>query len=58
VQRAALTAKPKRQQRLLDKASKALGKIGRHKTGSTSDECLQLLTALIDTVRDALGSRP
>lgn len=43
VREAAVATKPKRQQRLLDKAAKALGKIERHKPGVTTDDCLQLL---------------
>lgn len=54
VREAAQSTKPKRQQRLLDKASKALRKIERHKPGATTDDCLQLLTARIDDILDTL----
>ena len=54
VRKAAQATKPKRQQRLLDKASKALGKIVRHKPGATTDDCLELLTAQVDDILDTL----
>ena len=54
VRNAALAGKPKRRQRLLAKASKVLGKIVRHEPGATTDDCLELLTARIDDVRDTL----
>jgi hypothetical protein len=58
MQKADLTAKPKRQQRFLNKASKALGKIGRHRPGATSDDCLQRLTALVDNLLGTLLEPP
>jgi hypothetical protein len=50
IQKAAQATKPKRQQRLLGKASTALGKIVRHKPGATTAECLQILTTQVDAI--------
>jgi hypothetical protein len=50
VQKAAQATKPKRQQRLLGKASTALRKIERHKPGATTDECLDILTTQVDAI--------
>ncbi len=62
VREAALATKPKRQRRLLQKASKALGKIvrqiERRKPGATTDECLELLTAEIDAIVATLSDVP
>ena len=55
---AELATKPKRQQRLLDKASKVLGKILHHKPGTTTDECLDLLGAEIDGILGTLSGQP
>ena len=54
VQEAAVATKPKRQQRLLDKAAKTLGRILRHKPGTTTQDCLQDLGAQIDAILDTL----
>jgi hypothetical protein len=58
VREAALATKPKRQQRLLDKADKTLGKIMQHKPGATTGDCLQGLEARIDDVLGALSEPP
>jgi uncharacterized delta-60 repeat protein len=50
--------KPKRQQRLLDKASNVLGKILRHKPGPTTDECLQSLEGQINGILATLAGQP
>jgi len=50
VQDAEQATKPKRQQRLLGKARAALGKIVRHKPGSTTAECLEILTTQVDAI--------
>ena len=55
---AELATKPKRQQRLLDKASKVLGKILHHKPGTTTDECLDILGAEIDGILGTLSGQP
>ncbi len=55
---AELATKPKRQQRLLDKASKVLGKILRHKPGTTTAECLDILGAEIDGILGTLSGQP
>ena len=55
---AELATKPKRQQRLLDKASTVLGKILRHKPGTTTDECLDILGAEIDGILGTLSGQP
>jgi uncharacterized delta-60 repeat protein len=55
---AELATKPKRQQRLLDKASKVLGKILRRKPGTTTDECLDILGAQIDGILGTLSGQP
>src|SRR5262249_55907614 len=54
VREAALATRPKRQQRLLDKAGRTLRKVKRHKHGATTDDCLQLLTAHVDDILDTL----
>ena len=54
VREAALATKPKWQQRLLHKAGRALRKVERHKPGATTDDCLQVLTARMDDIRDTL----
>jgi pimeloyl-ACP methyl ester carboxylesterase len=55
VAKAELATKPKRQQRLLDKASKVLGRIQRHKPGPTADECLETIAGQIDDILGALS---
>jgi uncharacterized delta-60 repeat protein len=50
--------KPKRQQRLLDKASTVLGKILRHKPGPTTDECLQILEGQVNGIIATLLGQP
>jgi hypothetical protein len=58
VRKAALAVEPRRQQRLVRKATRALAKIVRHNPGATSEECLQLLTAMIDDVLARLEVAP
>lgn len=50
VRAAADAARPKRERRLLDKASKTLGRIERHKPGATTDDCMQAVATQVDTV--------
>jgi hypothetical protein len=54
MERAAETTKPNRQRRLLDKAARALGKITRHKPGTTTGACLESLAARIDAILAAI----
>jgi len=57
VRKAAQATKAKQQQKLIDKAGGLLGKILRRELGTTSDGCLQLLTAQVDEVLDTLPRR-
>jgi len=57
LRKAAQATKAKQQQKLIDKAGGLLGKILRRELGTTSDGCLQLLTAQVDEVLDTLPRR-
>ena len=58
IREATVTTKPKRHDRLLDKAAKALGTIMQHKPGPTTDDCLHTLAGLVDDVAEALSPPP
>ena len=55
---AEVATKPRRQQRLLDKAEKTLGKVLRHKPGTTTDDCLATLARWLDDITGALTQPP
>jgi hypothetical protein len=57
VGKARLATKPKRQSRLIRKASRTLEKTTHHNPGATTDECLQALTARVDAIIGALQGR-
>ena len=58
IQKAALATTPKRQSRLLDKASRTLEKITQRKPGATTDECLEALSTRVDAILGALQDTP
>src|SRR5262249_31485578 len=54
VREAEQTTSPKKQQRLLAKARKRLGRIERHRPGQTTSDCRQTLGARVDAVVDVI----
>jgi hypothetical protein len=58
VRKAAQATKPKQRQRLVLKASNALGKILQQEPGATNEDCLQRLTVQLDEVLDTLAPPP